>query len=318
MLVNIYQSKTPISVFTLPVLIAILCSPILFLEVATESFPIAWQNQLWKHIHDFPILNFLLSAVTLSITAHQINNVYNQNTFYSKATFLPGLIYVLCILSMGVIQFTPELFGHLCVVLGLGQLLKLRRQDPSKAIAFAASFLFGLAIMLNPMNVGLILLPWLALSIFRPFVWREWFIVILGVILPILYHISFEFIFSDHILKLSQPHNRHLNGLSNDLLNWVTLSVFGLIVMGSFFKYLQIARTEINRFRLQSQVVFHLFWLSIVAFVLSWILYNSYSLYAAIPLSIFVGTVILHSKSTKVMNIILLGWLIISGANLFF
>jgi len=318
MLVNIYQSKTPISVFTLPVFIAMVCSPILFLDAPTESYPISWQNNLWTIIDQSTLLNFVLSTAIIAVSAHQLNNVYNRNSFYSKATFLPGLIYVLCIFSMGIIHFTPEILGHLFVIIGLGQLLKLRRQDPAKAIIFSSSVMFGLAAVLTPLHIGLIILPWLALSIFRPFVWREWFMVLIGMILPIIYYLSFEYLSLNKLEFLKIPDNSHLNGLTDDFFNWISLGIFGLIVIGSLFKYLQISRTEINRFKLQSQVVFHLLWLSIAAFVLAWIFYNTYYLYAAIPLGIFIATSILHSRSTQVMNIILLLWLIISTSNLFF
>jgi hypothetical protein len=142
--------------------------------------------------------------------------------------------------------------------------------------------------------------------------------VLIGMILPIIYYLSFEYLSLNKLEFLKIPDNSHLNGLTDDFFNWISLGIFGLIVIGSLFKYLQISRTEINRFKLQSQVVFHLLWLSIAAFVLAWIFYNTYYLYAAIPLGIFIATSILHSRSTQVMNIILLLWLIISTSNLFF
>lgn len=318
MLVNIYRSKTPISIFTLPVFIAILCSPLFFFDAPTESYPILWQNNLWKWINESILLHFSLTVITVSFTAHQINNVFNQNSFYSKATFLPGLIYALCLFSMGIIRFTPDLIGHLCVVIGLGSLLKLRRQDPAKAIVFLSSLMFGLAIILTPLQIGLFFLPLLALSIFRPFVWREWFMVLIGMCLPLIYYLSYEYLTLESIQFLLMPNNTHLNGLTDDWFNWISLCTSGLLVFGGLFKYLQIMRTEINRFKLQSQVIFHLLWLSLVAFTLAWIFYNSYYLYAAIPLGIFIGTAILHSRNTRVMNIILVLWLIISASNLFF
>jgi len=315
MLVNLYESKTPIAVFSLPLLIALLAGTIFIVEPTTSNFPFQWQIQLTDNVQNINWLNYLLTVVISATTAHQLNNVYNQNSFFSKASFLPGFIYICCLVSFNSLSFTPSLVAHLFFAWGLGQFMKLRRQEQAKAIIFQGSLLFGLAFVCSPLQIGLIILPWLALTIFRPFVWREWFMVIGGLMIPTFYYLSATYMLDGEFMVFTKG-SADLNGFSNwHLLTWINYSVLGLIVLGSFAKYLGVARTEINRFKLQSQLLYHFFWLGLVAMFLGWYFYDIQLLGVILPLSIIIATQLLHNKNLKVVNGIVIIWLIISVSN---
>ena len=74
-------------------------------------------------------------------------------------------------------------------------------------------------------------------------------------------------------------------------------------------------RTEINRFKKQSQVLFHMTWVSLIGFIAGLSFYGEIYPAFILPLSIFIGTQILHGRNTKVINAIVIIWLIISVAN---
>lgn len=315
MLVNLYESKTPIAVFSFPLLVALVICPIFFLDPAVVHYPFSWQNDLWSMVHEIKWLNFLLAVFFIATNAHQINNAYNSSVLYSKDSFLPGLIYLICLVSLNVFQFSPILVAHFFFILAIRQLFKLRRQEDAKAIIFKAALLFGIGFVFSPMQSICILVPCLALTVFRPFVWREWFMVIGGGSIAVLYYFSTIYISTGEISFLNLPHYGLQNAEQLDLITWINAAVFVLIAFGSFVKYFAIMRTEINRFKMQSQMLFHMTWVSLIGFVLGWYFYAEFNAAFLLPLSIFIGTQLLHSRNLKVVNAIVIIWLIISVAN---
>ena len=314
MLLNLYRSNSPIAVFSLPLVIAALALPQLFSELPNHNYLFSWQVELWSNINFYPFLNYILSVIIVAITAHQLNNVFNQNTFYSKNSFTPGFIYVLCLLTFDALIFTPMLGAHLFIVLSLRHLLKLRRQDEAKAIIFWSGFFTGVAFLLAPFQASLILLPWIALTIFRPFVWREWVMVVLGAAVPLIYYASYMYM-SAGGLAVTLPEQSEFNTEGSQLYRLINYVFFGIILIGSFYNYLLIARGEINRFKKQSQVLVHMTWLSALSFLGGWYFYDLFYLGFLIPVAIFIGTQLLHSRNNTVVNGIVIIWLIISLSN---
>ena len=51
----------------------------------------------------------------------------------------------------------------------------------------------GVAALFSTFTVALIILPCASLAIFRPFVWREWFLVLFGFLLPVFYYVAVLF-----------------------------------------------------------------------------------------------------------------------------
>ena len=315
MLLNLYRSNSPIAVFSLPLLIAALALPQFFSGLENYNYLFSWQIELWSSINVYPFLNYFLTVVIVAITAHQLNNVFNQNAFYSKNSFTPGFIYVLCLLTFDALVFTPMLAAHFFIVLSLRHLLKLRRQDEAKSIIFWAGFFTGIAFLLAPLQATLILLPWVALTIFRPFVWREWVMVILGAAVPLIYYASYMYM-SEGYLAVEAPEQSEFNTEgSTQLYRLINYVFFGIILLGSLYNYLLIARTEINRFKKQSQVLVHMTWLSALSFLTGWYFYDLFYLGFLIPVAIFIGTQLLHSRNNTVVNGIVIIWLIISLSN---
>lgn len=315
MLLNLYRSNSPVAVFSLPLLIAALSLPQLFSDLENYNYLFSWQIELWSSINTYPFLNYALSVIFVSISAHQLNNVFNQNTFYSKNSFTPGLIYVLSLLTFEALVFTPMLIGHLFIILTLRHIFKLRRQEEAKAIIFWSGFFIGIAFLFTPMQATLVLLPWIALSIFRPFVWREWIMVILGAAVPLIYYVSFSYMSSERLAVEVPEQTGFITTGNTQLYSLLNYVFFGIILIGSFYNYLMIARTEINRFKKQSQVLAHMTWLSGLSFFAGWYFYDFFYLGFLIPIAIFIGTQLLHSRNNIVVNGIVIIWLIISLAN---
>jgi MFS family permease len=207
------------------------------------------------------------------------------------------------------------LIAHLFFVLALSQLLNIKRQEPAKAIIFWAGFFIGIGIVFAPIQAALILLPWLALIVFRPFVWREWFMVILGGLIPIIYLIAILYLTKGYVHFPEPVHTGFDVDKNIQLYEILNFSIFGLIVLGSVFNYWKVNNQEVNRFKKLTLVLIHFIWLSLISFAIGWYFYDLFYLGFLIPLSIIIGTQMLHSRSQTLINGIVIIWLIISVAN---
>lgn len=314
MLVNLYRDKTPIAIFTLPVLIALLALPILFQDPIQSHYFLDWQTHFEAMVIEKDWVNYLITVVICGLTAHQLNNVYNRHTFYAKATFLPGLIYVLLLFSINELRFSPNLLSHLFIVFSLGQFLQLRRQEAGKQIIFWGTLFIGVATVFSSLQVGLILLPCLALATFRPFVWREWFMILLGGAIPLLYYLATIFIVKGNLnLKIAERVEQA--EIETDLFQATALVATGLLILASIFKYTGHLRSEVIRFKKQSQLVFHLLWMTTAIWGVGYFFFEQNYLSVFVPLAFLISTPLLRSNRNNLMNLIVIIWLIISGAN---
>lgn len=316
MLLNLYSSKTPVAVFSLPLLVGLLAIPIFFNAPEQAFHYLDWQNALDTLIKKESIVHFTVTVLILSTTAHRINGVFNRHSFYSKASFLPGFIYVLGLFSLDLLIFSPVLIAHLFIVIALDQFLKLRRQEPAKKIMFWGAVFIGLSIAFSSFHILLVLLPCISLMIFRPFVWREWMMVLLGGALPLFYYTAIIYLVKgDFDFKIAEPAMN--TQLHLDLYQAASYGFFGLIILGSFLKYAGVLRGEVNRFKKQTQVLFHFLWISGTIWGIGYLAYEHVYLSFLIPLSFFIATAFLNSKRNSLMNVVVIIWLIISAANVF-
>lgn len=317
MLVNLYRAKTPIAVISLPLFIGLLSVPIFIFPGESNAHFWNWQNDLDVFVKQNRLVHFLVTVVLVSLNAHQINNVYNRHTFYSKATFLPGMVYALLLFSLNQLNFSPNIVAHLFMILALGQFLKLRRQEGAKTVMFWGATLLGLATIFSSFSAALVILPWICLAIFRPFVWREWILVLLGFILPIFYYMAIMYMIKGGFdFKVAQP--VEAKELKLDLFQAAALGMFALVYLASNYKYVMIMRSEINRFKKQSMVVFHFLWISAAIWFIGHQFFNHSYFCFLIPLAFVIGTPFLHAKRSWVVNLVVIIWLIISVVNIFF
>ncbi|MCG8573863.1 MAG: DUF6427 family protein [Flavobacteriales bacterium] len=307
---------------SLPLLIGILASSIFFTEPQSRDAFYQWQTDLLNTVYANDLIHFGLVVFLVSLTSHQLNNLVNRHDFYNKATFLPGLIYSLTLVSFGQLQLSSDLLSHLFIVLSLMQIFKIRRQEEAKAIVFNSSFLLGVSVMISPLLFIVCLIPWIALIIFRPFVWREWVMGIIGFTIPVIYQFSIAYLFTGNFtLPLTsndiQLEEIQMSGFDLTIYEISCQTYFLLFALYSFWRLLVINTTEVVRFKKQSQMLIHLCWTLGLGFILEWLLFNQYLLALAIPLSIIISISLLHSKNSTVVNSIVIIWFIISQAILF-
>lgn len=317
MLVNLYKSKTPLSVFTLPLIIGLVCLSLFFDEPGTNHYFFLWQTDLFNPLQKITWLNYLLTVGLISLNAYQLNNVFNQNSFYSKATSLPGFIYVAGLITFKSLDFSPLIIAHLFLIGALSKLLQLKRQEPSKDIIFKGSFLIGLAVIFSPAMISLFLLPWIALILIKPIIWREWVMALLGISLPIMYHFAFHYLLTDNAQLIIMPVAKEVPHLTWTILDSLTYILAAACILVGVFKFILTIRSQIVSFKKMSQIVLWMAVLTSLSFGIGWYFYGELYLSFVLPIAFIISIQLLNAGRVKLANTLVLSWFIISAVNLF-
>jgi len=216
-------------------------------------------------------------------------------------------------------QLTTDLISHLFIVFALMQVFKLRRQEDAKAIIFKSGLLIGIAIVFSPMLLPLILIPWIGLIIFKPFIWREWILLIVGFAIPVFYQLGINYVVSDVIwvpLSLSD-FKLEFATIDMDIYQLSSRIYLLLIILYSIWKVMIVNSGEVVRFKKQSRLLFHLCWVLAIPAAFEWLLFSQYGYALAIPLSIIIAIALLHGKNSTVVNSLVVMWFIINETLLF-
>ncbi|MFT5821649.1 MAG: hypothetical protein ACI8ZM_002903 [Crocinitomix sp.] len=317
MLVNLYKTKTPGAVFSFPILMGLLALPILFVENSESPNFYSWQKELITLISSSHIIHYFSAVLLLYISAIELNRVVNANGFFSKNTYLPGLIYAIILASFDQINFSVSLLAYAFLIFGIGFLLRITREDSARGSVFMAALLFGIATVFSPFLLPIVILPWFSLVAFRYFVWREWFILLIGLSIPWAYHYGIYYAVTGEWDILTEG-MALVNSAFEFSLDKVSLMTFmGLLVIFSIWKFFVILNTQLLVFKKRSRLLFHFIWLTLITLALAWYFQDFWIIGVAIPLTIIISVQILNTKQSLYSNLMLAAWLGLIIWNLF-
>lgn len=167
-----------------PILVTI--NYVLEIMYGSYTFSEISPTNLWGF--DFTsISNWTMPVVIVftSLNAILINYTFNQHEFYDKNNFLPSLFYVLlaCLFPYS-ISLSGELFAQTFIIIALNQLLKTKQNEDARAPIFNSGLATGVAATLNPIYLFFLAVVLITLARIRPFVFREYLLSIIGLIIP--------------------------------------------------------------------------------------------------------------------------------------
>lgn len=195
----------------------------------------------------FPPFGNYFALLLLCCNAIFLNFIFNSHEFWMKSNYLPSFIYILLNLYFPhAIYFTGELLAQSFVLLILHHLYTLNQQEDARKKSFNIGLFLGLAGLCNPLY--LFLLPSIMLSIkfIRPFIFREYFLLIIALLLPFVYLIIFQVDVFDRIFTLLNKFEYS----DSKIINFsVFMTVTGLIAIFALFGLIQKSKTSSIRFK---------------------------------------------------------------------
>jgi hypothetical protein len=128
-----------------------------------------------------PTLNIFIATLIIFIQALIFNKIINTFGILNKASFLSGLLYVVCAsVFIPFLILSPPLVCNFLLLFIFYKLLKDFKSTDSISTMFDLGMVVAIGTIIYFPFVIFILLLWIALIIFKPFNWREWVAVALG------------------------------------------------------------------------------------------------------------------------------------------
>ncbi|MGC8802702.1 MAG: hypothetical protein ACP5PS_02870 [Bacteroidales bacterium] len=159
-----------------------------------------WLYDLSKSTGLLIRLTGLVSLLLMASLVIQLNTKY---LFIGQRSYLPGILFLLLSLLIHHSQnFHPVLWAGILLLFAIDRLLGTYRYDSLSYRVFDAAFFIGLSAVFYPPLFFLLLFCLLILPILRPFYWREWLLVLLGMALP--FYFTFALLY-----LLDKPESSH-------------------------------------------------------------------------------------------------------------
>lgn len=141
-----------------------------------------WITHLSESSGFLPRLTGMVLLLFMASLIIQLNTKY---LFIGQRSYLPGMLFLLLSLLLHQTQnFHPIFLAGILLLLAIDRLLSTYRYEGLANQIFDAALLTGLSAVFYPPLFFLILFFLIALLILRPFHWREWTLVIIGMALP--------------------------------------------------------------------------------------------------------------------------------------
>ena len=269
----------------------------------------------------YPLLHTIIAMFLVIIEAFYISNIIEKHNILLKKSNFPALVYVVLMSSCKLfLTLHPMLVANLFVLMSVDKILSSYHKDEAFSQVFDAGFCIGIASLFYFPAIVLFPVVWVGLIVIRTFVWREWIISFIGLIIPYLFVLAFYFWWDklDFFLldKIFYPSSDAKYSISNEPLSFIILSVVlvGIIAL-SFLKLLN--GLPVNTI-LSRNVLIVFIWmmaLSGIAFFMAPVLNLRYFSFMAIPLTIYVSNYFLTTKKNWWAELLFLSLVIVIICN---
>lgn len=270
---------------------------IILINILLENYYPTFNNSgehltnLWGiEFNELPlIVNKLIVVCFLTLNAVLINFSFNQHDFFERPTYLPSLIYVLLATFFPFsVSVNGELFAQTFIILSINQLFKITKQtEDIRSNVFNASFLIGVAGTFNPIYIYFLLIVFIFLIRLRPFVFREFLLGLIGIIIPFMFLWFFNQDFYTSLVFFDATLN--YEKLALILLLFPNALVLLLFIFSYRFILIRFTKSSIRFKRLMNIVLLILILISSIV----GLLFSIYETYYYFSVGIFVLAILL-------------------------
>lgn len=252
--------------------------------------------------NNLPYVHNLIALILVVSEAILLNFILNKFEIMAKKTAMPAIFYCLLMsCCKPLTHFYPLLFTNFFILLALFKIGLSYRVDEAFSSIFDASFFIAIASLFYFPSIIIYPLIWVTLIVIRPFVWREWVISVVGLLLPYLFVVVYYF-WSDKVNfllydKIFFPSSDSLLTISNQRESFLIVASLLLLLMILSVVHL-LKGWPVNTILSRNFLVV-LFWLlglSILSYSMAPVFNITYLAIAAIPLSVFMANFFLMTK----------------------
>ena len=226
----------------------------------------------------------------------------------SKTNYLPAFFYILFSFSATTKSAVePILVANLFVIPALYFLINSYRKDYALMDVFKSGIFMGLASFFCIHYISAFPLMFIALFILRPFNWREWSIMFIGLVTPLYIYVSICYLTTNDAFVVFEMIKEATSSLQKLIISEYYLAFIlmsGLTLVFALFHYF--SKGFGGKVKTQ-KTKYVLLWM--LLFCLLMVFFEQMSdmilLPCIIPLSIFIGDYLSELKQLKIANTIM-------------
>lgn len=307
MIVRLFKSNQPAAIILLPI-IAI----IFWAKAIIWPSPLLSDNGYSMVFYDFILTliqgnTYTAAAIALSGIvggAFLLNYIINEHEIMEKRSYMIGLIYVVWMSCLTSIQLLhPIIWVNICMMIGINHLLNSYRKTTAFAEVFEAGLWAGIASLFYFPALVFILFVWISILILRPFVWREWILALIGLVLPFIFTFIFYFL-TDHLFEFVDEKIRLSFSVSSfssklSMPSYIVISILGFLVLNSLASVFSLIGTKKQK---SKNTLILLLWIVVLSiFMLFFCAPLSLFHFSimAIPFSVFICHYFIYTKKER-------------------
>lgn len=196
MLIRAARQHSPIALLLIPLLGVLLWLPGFFFEY--EPRPQV-HMPLYALIGEFaaeePLVSRIVALVLVFAQAAGFNYLVQRHQLLTRRSYLPALFFVvLSACTIGLLRLHPALLANVFLLPAVYLMLDTYRMDTAYSKIFYAGVLVSMASLVYFPALMFMFFLLACLVIMRPFIWREWVILLFGLLFPYVYAASWFFL----------------------------------------------------------------------------------------------------------------------------
>ncbi|HNP47923.1 MAG TPA: hypothetical protein PKL85_03755 [Bacteroidia bacterium] len=263
-MIRFFKSPQPAALIVIPFIVLILWGQqALNIQVVRDETSMPLWTLLAGILEALPaFIRYLIFAGIISLEAIYFNLLLNRHEVLYKNSYLPSLCFVLLAsLSSSLLLVHPVHLVNLIFLRVFDKIFSLFKNESPVRALFDSGFLLGIAALLYLPALPMYLLFLIAVSLLRPFSWREWLVMLSAFFLPYFF-ISVYFFWEQELLIFWKGYIGKFKHLWPQLNMQFTLSEKILMLVMSGLLVLSLVKLRGNyykniiRTRTYQQIVF--------------------------------------------------------------
>lgn len=254
-------------------------------------------------------LNQIISLIAILLGAFFVNFISINQEITSKTNYLPAFLYILFAFSASTKNIIePILLANLFVLPSLYFLMSSYRQDYALAEFFKAGLFMGLASFFCIHYIVVFPLSFIVLIILRPFNWREWCVLLLGLITPLYIYVSICYLTTDDYFAVFGMIKEATSSIQKTIVSEYYFGFIFITVLTLVFTLVKSFTKGFGSKVKTKKTKYILLWMLLLCLII--MLFEQVSdmvlLPCIIPLSIFIGDYLAEIKQLKIANTLII------------
>ena len=253
-------------------------------------------------------VNQIITLLVVALGALFVNFLVIEQEITSKTNYLPAFFYILFAFSAttkSVVE--PILVANLFILPALYFLINSYRRDYALMEVFKSGIFMGLASFFCIHYIVVFPLMFMALIILRPFNWREWSIMLIGLITPLYLYVSICYLTTNNAFEVFEMIKEATSSLQKLIISEYYIVFILMAVLTFIFALLNYFAKGFGGKVKTQKTKYVLLWMLLLCLLM--VFFEQVSdmllLPCIIPLSIFIGDYLSEIKQLKIANTLL-------------